>query len=225
VPVSARGGASCCAARFAAAAAVDSITAAATLGEIIADGLCMLLASHVERFSLTGHLMCLSSTALTTVALPLPAELTGCHQWVAYLQWQRTYLNSAKVRVCTNGNTCGSEASALDIDLRVSAFSAAVRTDGGGLGGRSTIEFLIVQLRYAVAALELGDQHIHPCAGLTRRHVHLLTILVHRVLAQASRLGGGATDGATRGGRVVSARRVAARRAAARWVATSLAAQ
>ena len=61
-----------------------------------------------------------------------------------------------------NGKTCGSEAPPLDIDLRVSAFSAAVRTDGGGLGGRSTTEFLIVQSRYAVAALELGDQHIHP---------------------------------------------------------------
>ena len=28
---------------------------------------------HVQRFSLTGYLMCLLPTGLTTVALPLPA--------------------------------------------------------------------------------------------------------------------------------------------------------
>jgi hypothetical protein len=39
---------------------------------------------------------------------------------------------------------CGSD-SQLDIDLRVSSLSAAVQTDGGGLGGRSTVFFLIGQ--------------------------------------------------------------------------------
>ena len=48
------------------------------------------------------------------------------------------------MRVCTNGYTCGSD-SQLDLDLRVSSLSAAVQTDGGGLGGRSTVFFLIGQ--------------------------------------------------------------------------------
>ena len=41
---------------LAATTAADIIATAATLGEIIADGLCMLVASHVQWFSLTGHI-------------------------------------------------------------------------------------------------------------------------------------------------------------------------
>ena len=87
VVLGARDAASCCVACFTAAAAVDTITTAAAFGKIIAGGLCMLLASHVQRFSLTGYLMCLLPTGLTTAALPLPAELAGRHQWVTYLHW------------------------------------------------------------------------------------------------------------------------------------------
>ena len=36
------------------ATAVDVVATAATLGEIIADGLCMLLTTHVQRFSLSA---------------------------------------------------------------------------------------------------------------------------------------------------------------------------
>jgi hypothetical protein len=46
--------ASCCVACFADATAVDVVATAATLGEIIADGLCMLLTTHVQRFSLSA---------------------------------------------------------------------------------------------------------------------------------------------------------------------------
>ena len=69
----ARVAASCCAARFAATTAVDIVATAATLGEIIADGLCMLLASHVQRFALTGHFVS-QQHILTSVALPPPAS-------------------------------------------------------------------------------------------------------------------------------------------------------
>ena len=43
--------ASCCVACFADATAVDVVATAATLGEIIADGLCMLLTTHVQNGS------------------------------------------------------------------------------------------------------------------------------------------------------------------------------
>ena len=39
----------CCAARFAAAAASDGITMVTAIHEIVADGLCIFLASHVQR--------------------------------------------------------------------------------------------------------------------------------------------------------------------------------
>ena len=87
--------------------------------------------------------------------LPLPASrLASCHQWRNGSKTSNgnahaidmLCLSSAKVKVCTNGYTCGSD-SQLDIDLRVSSLSAAVQTDGGGLGdpGRSTVFFLIGQ--------------------------------------------------------------------------------
>jgi hypothetical protein len=53
---------------------------------------------------------CLLPTGLTTAALPLPAKLALPHQWLTYLQWQRTCLSSAKVRGPSCGYTCGSEA-------------------------------------------------------------------------------------------------------------------
>ena len=49
--LAARVAASCCAAHL-----LQIIATAATLGEIIADGFCMLVASHVQWFSLTGHI-------------------------------------------------------------------------------------------------------------------------------------------------------------------------
>ena len=44
-----RAAAWCCAARFAAAAASDGITMVTAIHEIVADGLCIFLASHVQR--------------------------------------------------------------------------------------------------------------------------------------------------------------------------------
>ena len=70
----ARVAASCCAARFAATTAVYIVATAATLGEIIADGLCMLLASHVQRspslatLSLSAAYFDISRLAATSIS-------------------------------------------------------------------------------------------------------------------------------------------------------------
>ena len=53
-------------------ATINDFIIVSAMHKIIADGQCMLLASHVQRFSLTGHLVCLPPTYLPSAALPLP---------------------------------------------------------------------------------------------------------------------------------------------------------
>ena len=62
-------------------AAVNDFIIVSVIHKIIADGKCMLLASRVQRFSLTGHLMSLLSTDLPAVTFPLPADHSRDHQW------------------------------------------------------------------------------------------------------------------------------------------------
>ena len=131
------------------------------------------------------------------------------------LHWQRTARSSTKVRICINGYMCGSESVFLQQDVRVSSLSAAVRTDGGGLGGRSTTFFIII-IDQVFAVFQGTPQlacWLHPpcthCSPL--HHVHVLTAActfcpgtVMRRAATASilvrRMSGSARAGRQRGG-------------------------
>ena len=138
-------------------------------------------------------------------------RLAACHQWVENLQWQRTCLSSAKVRICTNGYTCGSN-SQLDIDLRVSSLSAAVQTDGGGLGGRSTVFFLTGQ------SIAVSQGTPQPACRSQLSPIYALLTLAPRACADCCCVHLLPRHGDATGSDAISARWLAAQRLAQRTV-------
>ena len=82
-----RAAAWCCAARFAAAAASDGITMVTAIHEIVADGLCIFLASHVQRSG--ARAINISTTVAQWTAAATWYKRMCCQQRLFHLIFQR----------------------------------------------------------------------------------------------------------------------------------------